>query len=95
MASAASLDPKFGQLSQRALEDLVTESLPAYITFNLVDVVTELLNKEIVGKNTPVMRELVHGLAEVYCLSDPTQEGNPIVFASEGERSSNIYVAHY
>jgi hypothetical protein len=50
----------------------------------VVDVVTELLNKEIMGRNTPVMRELVHGLAEVYCLSDPTQEGNPIVFASEG-----------
>jgi hypothetical protein len=84
-ANAASLDPKFEQLSQHALEDLVAEALPAYITFSVVDVVTELLNKEIVGRNTPVMRELVHGLAEIYCLSDPTQEGNPIVFASEGK----------
>lgn len=84
-ASAATLDPHFEQLSQRALDELVAEALPAYITFNIVDVVTELLNKEIIGKNTPVMRQLVHGLAEVYCLSDPTQEGNPIVFASEGE----------
>lgn len=92
-ASAASLDPGFEQLSQRALEELVAEALPAYVTFIVVDVVTELLNKEIVGKTTPVMRELVHGLAEVYCLSDPTQEGNPIVFASEGEHSINIEAA--
>lgn len=83
-ASAAALDPEFEQLSQRALNELVAEALPAFVTFSVVDVVTELLNKEIVGRNTPVMRELVHGLAEVYCLSDPTQEGNPIVFASEG-----------
>lgn len=84
--TAASLDPRFEQLSQRSLDELVAEALPAYITFNIVDVVTELLNKEIIGRNTPVMRELVHGLAEVYCLSDPGQEGNPIVFASEGEQ---------
>ncbi|KAF2632051.1 hypothetical protein BU25DRAFT_138256 [Macroventuria anomochaeta] len=39
--------------------------------------------RRLLGGNTPVMRELVHGLAEVYCLSDATQAGNPIVFASE------------
>lgn len=87
-ASAASVDPRFEQLSQRSLDELVAEALPAYITFTVVDVVTELLNKEIVGRNTPVMRELVHGLAEVYCLSDPSQGGCPIVFASEGEHDS-------
>lgn len=84
-ATAATLDPQFEHLTQHTLEELITEALPAYITLNIVDVVTDLLNKEIVGRNTPVMRELVHGLAEVYCLSDPTQEGNPIVFASDGE----------
>ena len=91
-ASAASVDPQFEQLSRRALDELIAEALPAYVTFNVVEVVTELLNKEIVGRNTPVMRELVHGLAEVYCLSDPTQEGNPIVFASEGKYSSKFAV---
>jgi hypothetical protein len=84
-ATAATLDPRFEHLTQRTLDELITEALPAYITLNIVDVVADLLNKEIVGRNTPVMRDLVHGLAEVYCLSDPTQEGNPIVFASDGE----------
>lgn len=67
-ASAASLDPRFEQLSQRALDDLVAEALPAYVTFNVVDVVTELLNKEIVGRNTPVMRELVRGQSDCVCI---------------------------
>ncbi|KAJ8105080.1 hypothetical protein OPT61_g10396 [Boeremia exigua] len=94
-ASAASLDPRFEQLSQRSLDELVAEALPAYVTFNVVDVVTELLNKEIVGRNTPVMRELVQGLAEVYWLSDPTQEGNPIVFASEEFYNMTQYGSGY
>lgn len=89
--TAATLDPRFEHLTQRTLDELITEALPAYITLNIVDVVTDLLNKEIVGRNTPVMRELVHGLAEVYCLSDPTQEGNPIVFASDGELNRQEY----
>ncbi|KAH6615201.1 PAS domain-containing protein [Boeremia exigua] len=94
-AAAASLDPKFEELSQRALDELVAEALPAYITFNVVDVVTELLNQEIIGRITPVMRELVHGLAEVYCLSDPTQEGNPIVFASDEFYNTTQYGSGY
>ncbi|KAF3042248.1 hypothetical protein E8E11_001773 [Didymella keratinophila] len=79
----------------RALDELVAEALPAYVTFGVVDVVTELLNKEILGRNTPVMRELVRGLAEVYCLSDPTQEGNPIVFASEEFYNATQYGRGY
>lgn len=39
--------------------------------------------QEITGQGTPVMRELVNGLAEVYCLSDPSLPDNPIVYASE------------
>ncbi|KAF9695765.1 hypothetical protein EKO04_005961 [Ascochyta lentis] len=93
--SAASLDPRFEQISRGALEELVSEALPAYVTFNVVDIVTELLNKEIIGKNMPVMRELVHGLAEVYCMSDPTQEGNPMIFASEEFYNATQYGSGY
>ncbi|KZM24421.1 phosphorelay sensor kinase [Ascochyta rabiei] len=93
--NAASLDPRFEQLSQGASEELVAEALPAYVTFSVVDVVTELPNKEIVGRNTPLMRELVHGLGEVYCMSDPTQEGNPIVFASEEFYNTTQYRSGY
>lgn len=77
-------DTKLESLARKALEDLVSDALPAYITNLMVTVVTEALVKEITGNNTPLMRELVQGLAEVYCLTDPNVADNPIVFASEG-----------
>lgn len=84
-ANAATINPMFTQLSQQALETLVKEALPRYITFGLVDIVTEMVDKEIIGRHSPLPHEAIQGLAEVYCISDPTQPGNPIVFASEGE----------
>ena len=83
-SEAASIDTRFENFSRRALEELVTDALPAYITYRMVTLVTECLVKEITGCNTPFMRDLVKGLAEVYCLTDPKQPDNPIVFASEG-----------
>ena len=81
---AAVVDTKFENCSKKALNDLVSDALPAYITFRLVAVVTDCLVKEITGNNTPLMKELVQGLAEVYCMTDPNLPDNPIVFASEG-----------
>jgi hypothetical protein len=83
-SGAAVVDVKFETFSKRSLEELVNDALPAYITYRMVNVVTECLVKEITGNNTPLMRDLVQGLAEVYCLSDPSLPDNPIVFASEG-----------
>jgi hypothetical protein len=83
-SEAAMVDAKFETFSKRSLEELVNDALPAYITYRMVNVVTECLVKEITGNNTPLMRDLVQGLAEVYCLSDPSLPDNPIVFASEG-----------
>lgn len=84
---AASVDPRFEANSKEAFEKLVTEALPAYVTHCLVKVVTESMVREITGTTMPIMRELVGGLAEVFCLSDPSAEGNPIVYASEGKPS--------
>ena len=81
---AASIDPMFEARAKKAFTALVTEALPAYITHALVKVVTESMVKEITGTTMPVMRGLVGGLAEVFCLSDPSLKDNPIVYASEG-----------
>lgn len=81
---AASIDPRFEARAKKAFGWLVTEALPAYITHAFVRVVTESMVREITGTTMPVMRELVGGLAEVFCLSDPSVKDNPIVYASEG-----------
>ena len=80
---AASVDPRFEARSKRSFESLVNEALPAYITNCLTRVVTESMVREITGQGMPVMRELVGGLAEVFCLADPSIKDCPIVYASE------------
>ena len=81
--TAANLDTKFEVGAEDTIDELVTNALPAWVTHRFVQIVTETLVKEITGKNTPIMRELVAGLAEVYCLTDPSLPDNPIVYASE------------
>lgn len=88
-SDAAVIDPKFKTLSQSAIQELIGEAMPAWITYQMVQLVTEILVKEITGTNTPLIRELVQGLAEVYCMSDPSLPDHPIVFASEGMFSSH------
>ena len=83
--AAALLDGRFEARSRRAFENLVTEALPALITHTLVNVVTDVMVKEITGNTLPVMRDLVAGLNEVFCLTDPSVPDNPIVYASEGK----------
>lgn len=80
---AAELDPTFKRVRDAAFDALVHAALPTYVTYNLVKVVSECLTNEITGRSTPVMNDLVGGLSEVFCLSDPNQEDNPIIYASE------------
>ena len=89
--SAAMLDTRFEARSRKAFESLVNDALPAYITYLLVQVVTEIMVKEITGTNMPFMRELVVGLSEVFCLTDASAKDNPIIYASEG--TSRIRIA--
>lgn len=83
-SEAAVIDTQFESFAQRAVNDLVSEALPAYIVHQMITVVTECLVKDITGTSTPFMQELVQGLAEVFCLSDPNQPDSPLIFASEG-----------
>lgn len=82
--SAANYDDAFGASLRETAEALVEEALPAYLTNRLVSIVTESLVKDIIGNNTPFMKEMVPNLAEVYCITDPSAQDNPIVYASEG-----------
>ncbi|KAI5205360.1 hypothetical protein E4T39_03070 [Aureobasidium subglaciale] len=81
--AAVVVDKSFQERSQLVVQELVDDALPAYLTHRLVQTVTDSLVKEITGNNSPVMRDLIPALAEVYCITDPSIPDNPIVYASE------------
>lgn len=84
-STAVVLDDTLHQRAQGTVDELVGEALPAFISHRLVQIVTDTLVKEVTGQGTPLMREMIPSLAEVYCVSDPSLPDNPIVYASEGE----------
>ena len=83
LTPAALFHDTFQSRSSSAESILVEHALPAYLTYRLVCTVTESLVKEITGQNLPLMQDLIKDIAEVYCISDPSQPDNPIAFASE------------
>lgn len=92
---AVLLDRNFEAESLKAREELVSDALPAYLTHRLVTIVTDCLVKEVTGTNAPIMKDLVPGLAEVYCLTDPSVQDNPIVYASEEFYKTTGYGREY
>ena len=72
------------QRAKSAFDVLVRDDLPAYITFRYIQVVSLSVTKRVTGSLAPRLREASEGLAEVFCLTDPSRPDNPIVFASEG-----------
>jgi len=70
--------------ASRAFDVLVNEDLPAYITHQYIKIVSLNLTRRVTGTLAPHLREASEGLAEVFCLSDPSRKDNPIIFASEG-----------
>lgn len=76
---AASLNEKFSMQADKTVKELVDGALAGYINHRLVSFVTECLVKEITGNSTPLMKDMVHGLAEVYCITDTSLPGQQIV----------------
>ena len=68
-------------LRRPSLQD---QDLPAYITQMYIRVVSLSIAHRITGTLSPNLRDASEGLAEVFCLTDPSRPDNPIVFASEG-----------
>ncbi|KAI8952669.1 hypothetical protein F4801DRAFT_200226 [Xylaria longipes] len=62
---------------------LAQEELPAYITHVWTRIVNITIKQRITNTLPPNLRDLSEGLAEVFCLTDPSRDDNPIVFASE------------
>jgi PAS domain S-box-containing protein len=93
--SAATIGSMFQESAQSAADELTRDALPGYVTHRLVQTVTECLVKNIMGSNTPLMIDLVHGLAEVYCMTDPSLPDNPIVYASDEFCKTTQYGREY
>lgn len=70
--------------ASRAFDILVRDDLPAFITHVFVQVASISIAKRVTGNLPPMLREASEGLAEVFCLTDPSRTDNPIIFASEG-----------
>lgn len=70
--------------ARKAFDVLVTEELPAFITHHYIQIVSASIVARVTGALSPQLRDASDGLAEVFCLTDPSRQDNPIVFASEG-----------
>lgn len=78
-----------------AFDALVKEELPAFITHQYIQIVSQSISSRIAGMLAPHLREASEGLAEVFCLTDPSRPDNPIVFASEEFNRTTQYGMSY
>lgn len=69
---------------EEAFQLMVREDLPAYVTHVFIQVASLSIHKRITGTLSNHLQEVSEGLAEVFCLTDPSRPDNPIIFASEG-----------
>lgn len=81
--------------SKKAFNILVREDLPAYITYVYAQTVNQSIQRRITGTMPAHLIEASEGLAEVFCMTDPSREGNPIIFSSEEfHRTTQYGISH-
>ncbi|KAI0016726.1 hypothetical protein F4780DRAFT_664836 [Xylariomycetidae sp. FL0641] len=81
--------------ANKAFETLAREDLPAYITDTWIQTVSVTVKRRIADTLPAHLRDLSEGLAEVFCLTDPSRPDNPIVFASEEFNKTTQYGMGY
>ncbi|KAH8772524.1 hypothetical protein F5883DRAFT_548805 [Diaporthe sp. PMI_573] len=69
--------------AEAAFDVLVQQDLPAYVTHLWIQTVSVSISKRITGTLPVQLKDMSEGLAEVFCLTDPSRHDNPIIFASE------------
>ncbi|KAI0515374.1 hypothetical protein F5B22DRAFT_656057 [Xylaria bambusicola] len=70
---------------------LVQEELPAYVTHVWARIVKSTIKQRVKSTLPPLLLELSEGLAEVFCLTDPSRDDHPIIFASEAFHKATQY----
>ncbi|KAI1130832.1 hypothetical protein F5Y10DRAFT_275861 [Nemania abortiva] len=81
--------------ADKAFETITNEELPAYITHSYIQTVSVTIKRRIADTLPPNLREMSEGLAEVFCLTDPSRRDNPIIFASEEFHKTTQYGMSY
>lgn len=89
-ASKATVNQHLEEKAYKAFTVLTEHDLPAYITQMYIQIVSLSISRRITGTLPSHLREASEGLAEVFCLTDPSRPDNPIVFASEGKPTSAL-----
>jgi hypothetical protein len=83
-SAARTLNESLKSKAAAAFEALARNDLPAYVTHVWIQTVSVSIKRRISGTLPAHLRDMSEGLAEVFCLTDPSRHDNPIVFASEG-----------
>ncbi|KAI0854369.1 hypothetical protein F5Y00DRAFT_256861 [Daldinia vernicosa] len=78
-----------------ALQTLAGEDLPAYITHTWMQTVAVTIKQRITNTLPNHLQDLSEGLADVFCLIDPSRHDSPIVFASKEFHQMTQYGAGY
>ncbi|KHJ31498.1 putative white collar protein [Erysiphe necator] len=81
--------------SKKAFDILVREDLPAYITHVYAQTVSQSIQRRITGTLPAHLVEASEGLAEVFCMTDPSRPDNPIIFSSEEFHRTTQYGIPY
>ncbi|KAJ5780798.1 PAS-associated C-terminal [Penicillium paradoxum] len=83
------------QRVQAALDALTAEELPAFITSTCIKITGKVVEERIRGTLPAKFQGTSDGLAEVFCLTDPSRPDNPIIFASEEFHRTTQYGMEY
>ncbi|KAB8297237.1 hypothetical protein EYC80_002606 [Monilinia laxa] len=94
-SASKTMSAELEEKAAKAFDVLVREDLPAYITWTYIQTVSISIQRRITGTLPAHLREASEGLAEVFCLTDPSRPDNPIVFASEEFHRTTQYGMSY
>ncbi|ROV87525.1 hypothetical protein VSDG_09909 [Cytospora chrysosperma] len=83
------------QMAEAAFEALARVELPAYITYVWTELVEMSMKRRITGTLPAHLHDMSDGLAEVFCITDPSRTDNPIVFSSEEFHRTTQYGLDY
>ncbi|KAF1913944.1 hypothetical protein BDU57DRAFT_558872 [Ampelomyces quisqualis] len=91
----ATVNAVLEEKANQAFDVLVNDDLPAFITHVFTQVASVSISRRVTGNLPPMLREASEGLAEVFCLTDPSRTDNPIIFASEEFHRTTQYGVSY